>query len=256
MYKVLLVLASAAALKRPQRALNVRGGELGLNADTAISVGTKLLGLSGVYAYVEPKGNLDKYGCTKTDQNGLDNMRWAGAQQLSVAAILAADPEKAVGLSGYIAAANIVALEPVREVMGCPKASQYAWIAICTALGYKTLSGDVSPWALIAVYGMNGLQQHFMQDKTLEMYGCKKQSALGKSMMGVAGQTMILATVYMACLVKGKSQAESFAASWAVGALFGAKWAFTEADNFNAPKAGPLAWTVIGAGIAYLCTKE
>ena len=80
MYKVLLVLASAAALKRPQRALNVRGGELGLNADTAISVGTKLMGLSGVYAYVEPKGNLDKYGCTKTDQNGLDNMRWAGAQ--------------------------------------------------------------------------------------------------------------------------------------------------------------------------------
>ena len=138
MYKCLLVLASAAALKRPQRALNVRGGELGLNADTAIAVGTKLLGLSGVHAYVEPKGNLDKYGCTKTDQNGLDNMRWDGAQQLSVAAILAAYPEKAVGLSGYIAAANIVALEPVREVMGCPKASQYAWIAICTALGYRS----------------------------------------------------------------------------------------------------------------------
>ena len=257
MYKVLLVLASAAALKRPSHAaLKVRGGELGLNADTAISVGTGLTALSGLYGFMDPAGNLEKYGLTKADASGVNMARWSSAWQCVLAAIFAADPEKAVGLSGYVAAANIVALEPVREVMGCPKASQYAWIAICTALGYKTLSGDVSPWALIAVYGMNGLQQHFMQDKTLEIYGCKKQSALGKSMMGVAGQTMILATVYMACLVKGKSQAESFAASWAAGALFGAKWAFTEADNFKAPKTGPLAWTVIGAGIAYLCTKE
>ena len=256
MYKVLLVLASAAALKRPQRALNVRGGELGLNADTAISVGTKLMGLSGVYAYVEPKGNLDKYGCTKTDQNGLDNMRWAGAQQLSVAAILAADPEKAVGLSGYIAALSLIASSPATLAVGFPTWCIYGWAAVCAVLGSKTLSGDVSPWALVAVWGLNGIQQHFMQDQCVEMYGAKKPTALGKSMMGVAGQTMILATVYMACLVKGKSQAESFAASWAVGALFGAKWAFTEADNFNAPKTGPLAWTVIGAGIAYLCTKE
>ena len=30
MYKLLLVLASAAALKRPQRALAVRGGEIGV----------------------------------------------------------------------------------------------------------------------------------------------------------------------------------------------------------------------------------
>ena len=90
MYKVLLVLASAAALKRPQRGLAVRGGELGLDADTAISVGTKLMGLSGIYAYVSPKENLDKYGVTKTDQNGLDNMRWAGAQQITTAAIFAA----------------------------------------------------------------------------------------------------------------------------------------------------------------------
>ena len=50
--------------------------------------------------------------------------------------------------------------------------------------------------------------------------------------------------------------AKAFAAAWAVGALFGAKWAFTEADNFNAPKTGPLAWTVIGAGSAYSCLKE
>ena len=256
MYKCLLVLASAAALKRPQRALKVRGGELGLNAETAITFGTGLLGLSGMYAYVDPKGNLEQYGITKTDASGLDNMRWAGAQQLTGAAILAADPEQAVGLSGYYAAWQLIASAPATLATGFPKAAIYGWAAVCAALGKKTLSGDVSPWALVAVWGLNGLQEHFMQDQTVEMYGANKQTKLGKSMFGLAGQQMICTATYLACLVKGKSQAEAFGISWAVGGLFGAKWAFTEADNFNAPKAGPLAWTVIGAGIAYLCTKE
>ena len=256
MYKVLLVLASAAALKRPQRALNVRGGELGLNADTAISVGTKLLGLSGVYAYVEPKGNLDKYGCTKTDQNGLDNMRWAGAQQLSVAAILAADPEKAVGLSGYIAALSLIASSPATLAVGFPTWCIYGWAAVCAVLGAKTLSGDVSPWALVAVWGLNGIQQHFMRDQCLEMYGCNKQSALGKAMMGVSGQSMLMGAAYLIALTKGKSQAEAFAYAWILGGGLALKWAFTEADGLNCPKGGVLGWAVVSAAVAYSCLKE
>ena len=164
MYKCLLVLASAAALKRPQRGLAVRGGELGLDADTAISVGTKLMGLSGIYAYVSPKENLDKYGVTKTDQNGLDNMRWAGAQQITTAAIFAADSERAIGLSGYYAAWNLIASAPATLATGFPKAAIYGWAAVCAVLGKKTLAGDVSPWALVAVWGLNGVQQHFMQE--------------------------------------------------------------------------------------------
>ena len=257
MHKCLLVLASAAALKRPSHAaLKVRGGELGLNAETAISVGTGITALSGLYGFMDPAGNLEKYGLTKADASGVNMARWSSAWQCVLAAIFAADPEKAVGLSGYIAAANIVALEPVREVMGCPKASQYAWIAICTALGYKTLSGDVSPWALIAVYGMNGLQQHFMQDKTLEMYGCKKQSALGKSMMGVAGNSMLMSAVYLGALTQGKSQAEAFAYAWILGGGLALKWAFTEADGLNCPKSGVLGWAVVSAAVAYSCLKE
>ena len=231
MYKCLLVLASAAALKRPQRALKVRGGELGLNAETAITFGTGLLGLSGMYAYVDPKGNLEQYGITKTDASGLDNMRWAGAQQLTGAAILAADPEQAVGLSGYYAAWQLIASAPATLATGFPKAAIYGWAAVCAALGKKTLSGDVSPWALVAVWGLNGLQEHFMQDQTVEMYGANKQTKLGKSMFGLAGQQMICTATYLACLVKGKSQAEAFGISWAVGGLFGAKWAFTEVCN-------------------------
>ena len=255
MYKVLLVLASAAALKRPQRALNVRGGELGLNADTAISVGTGITALSGLYGFMDPAGNLEKYGLTKADASGVNMARWSSAWQCVLAAIFAADPEKAVGLSGYIAAANIVALEPVREVMGCPKASQYAWIAICTALGYKTLSGDVSPWALIAVYGLNGIQQHFMQDQVVDMYGANKQTKLGKSMMGIAGQSMMMAGVYMGALTQGKSQAEAFGITWALGGLLVTKFAFTEAEGLGAPKTGPLVWAALSAGIAYACLK-
>ena len=80
MYKVLLVLASAAALKRPSHAaLKVRGGELGLNADTAISVGTGITALSGLYGFMDPAGNLEKYGLTKADASGVNMARWSSA---------------------------------------------------------------------------------------------------------------------------------------------------------------------------------
>ena len=255
MYKVLLVLASAAALKRPQRGLAVRGGELGLDADTAISVGTKLMGLSGIYAYVSPKENLDKYGVTKTDQNGLDNMRWAGAQQITTAALFAADSERAIGLSGYYAAWCLIASAPATKAVGFPDWCIYGWAAVCAALGAKTLSGDVSPWVLVAVWGLNGLQQKFMQDTCIELYGANKQTKLGKSMMGIAGQSMMMAGVYMGALTQGKSQAEAFGISWAVGGALVTKFALTEADDLKVPKAGPLVWAVISAGIAYACLK-
>ena len=256
MYKVLLVLASVVALKRPQHnALSVRGGEFALDADTAIKVGTGIMGASGLYCYVDPAGNLAQYGITKTDASGVDNMRWAGANQPTLAAIFAADPEKAVGLAGYYAAWNLIASSPATLATGFPKEALYGWAAVCAALGYKTLQGEASPWLLVGVWGMNGLQQHFMQDQTIEMYGAKKQSALGKTMMGIAGQSMIIAATYLGALTQGKSQAESFAISWVVGGLFAAKWAFTEAEDLGAPKAGPLAWSVISAGIAYVCNK-
>ena len=255
MYKVLLVLASAAALKRPERALKVRGGELGLNADTAIQVGTWITGLSGAMAYVDPKGNLENYGITTAQASGIDNMRWAGANQLTLAAIFAADPEQAVGLSGYYAAWNLIASAPATLATGFPKAAIYGWATVCAVLGKKTLSGDVSPWALVAVWGLNGVQQHFMQDQCVEMYGAKKPTALGKSMMGIAGQSMMMAGVYMGALTQGKSQAEAFGITWALGGLLVTKFAFTEAEGLGAPKTGPLVWAVISAGIAYACLK-
>ena len=255
MYKVLLVLASAAALKRPQRSLAVRGGELGLNAETAINVGTGLMGVAGAYTVIDPAGNLDKYGVSRPDASAVNMMAWAGGWQVALAAIYAADAEKAVGLSGYIAAWTLLAQSRVSDVMGGPKASTYVWTAICAALGYKTLRDDLSPWPLVAVWTLNGIQQHFMRDQCLEMYGCNKQSALGKAMMGVAGNSMLMSAVYLGALTQGKSQAEAFAYAWILGGGLALKWAFTEADGLNCPKSGVLGWTVISAAVAYACLK-
>ena len=55
MYKLLLVFASAAALKRPQRALAVRGGEM-----DPIQIGKGIIAASGVYGAFDPKANLEK----------------------------------------------------------------------------------------------------------------------------------------------------------------------------------------------------
>ena len=185
MYKVLLVLASAAALKRPERALKVRGGELGLNADTAIQVGTWITGLSGAMAYVDPKGNLENYGITTAQASGIDNMRWAGANQLTLAAIFAADPEQAVGLSGYYAAWNLIASAPATKAVGFPDWCIYGWAAVCAVLGKKTLSGDVSPWALVAVWGLNGIQQVVKSIATIFLMFVTKPSEIPSRFMNI-----------------------------------------------------------------------
>ena len=71
-----------------------------------------------------------------------------------------------------------------------------------------------------------------MRDQCLEMYGCNKQSALGKAMMmGVSGQSMLMGASYLIALTKGKSQAEAFGISWAVGGALVTKFALTEADD-------------------------
>ena len=160
-----------------------------------------------------------------------------------------------MGLSGYYAAWNLIASAPATLATGFPKEAIYGWAAVCAVLGKKTLSGDVSPWALVAVWGLNGIQQHFMQDMVVDMYGANKQTKLGKSMMGIAGQSMMMAGVYMGALTQGKSQAEAFGITWALGGLLVTKFAFTEAEGLGAPKTGPLVWAALSAGIAYACLK-
>ena len=89
MYKLLLVLASAQALKRPQqRALAVRGGEV-----DPIQVGKGIVAASGLYAAFDPKGNLEKYGCKNIGKSGETLMRAGALGQLVFAAALNMDSE-------------------------------------------------------------------------------------------------------------------------------------------------------------------
>ena len=94
-----------------------------------------------------------------------------------------------------------------------------------------------------------------MQDTCIELYGANKQTKLGKSMMGISGQSMLMTATYIGALAQGKSATEAFALSWIVGGALVAVFAFTEAEDLGAPKTGPLVWAAISAGIAYLCNK-
>ena len=93
MYKLLLVLASAQALKRPQqRALAVRGGEV-----DPIQIGKGIIAASGVYGAFDPKANLERYGCKNIGDSGKTLMRAGALGQLVFAAALNMDTENVHG---------------------------------------------------------------------------------------------------------------------------------------------------------------
>ena len=88
MYKLLLVLASAAALKRPQHAaLKVRGGEI-----DPITIGKGIVLGSGIYGAFDPAANAGLYGI-KAEDKGNAMMRLMGWSQILFAAALNLDAE-------------------------------------------------------------------------------------------------------------------------------------------------------------------
>ena len=91
MYKLLLVLASAQALKRPQRALAVRGGEI-----DPITIGKGVVLASGIYGAFDPAANLDKYGI-KAEEKGKAMSRMTSWSQILFAAALNLDTESVHG---------------------------------------------------------------------------------------------------------------------------------------------------------------
>ena len=111
MYKLLLVLASAAALKRPQHAaLKVRGGEI-----DPITIGKGVVLASGIYGAFDPAGNLDKYGI-KAEEKGKAMSRMTSWSQILFAAALNLDPEVVHGQtaasSTWRASYNIIQRRP------------------------------------------------------------------------------------------------------------------------------------------------
>merc|ERR1719269_307805 len=116
MYKLLLVLASAAALKRPapQRALAVRGGEV-----DPITIGKGIVAASGIYGAFDPAANAGLYGI-KAEDKGNAMMRLMGWSQILFAAALNLDTESVHGQMAYHCIAFILASQPSFEKFQSP----------------------------------------------------------------------------------------------------------------------------------------
>ena len=246
MYKLLLVLASAAALKRPQHAaLKVRGGEI-----DPITIGKGVVLASGIYGAFDPAANLDKYGI-KAEEKGKAMSRMTSWSQILFAAALNLDPEVVHGQMCYHGLAFLLIAQPSFEKFQAPKAPDAIWMAINAAIGYKTLDGTLNKWIATSLWLANGAQFFLAPQSAIDLYEMKGTNRLCQAMTGLMGGQMLCVGTYLAALLMEKSQSEAFAYAMAVNGLAAAKFALQDADDLKSPKAGPLAWTALSAGLAY-----
>ena len=247
MYKLLLVLASAAALKRPQpqRALAVRGGEI-----DPLQVGKGIVLASGIYGVFDPAGNLDKYGMKGNDKDNA-MMRLTAWSQILYAAALNLDTESVHGQMAYHCVAFILIAQPCFEKFQSPKTADAIWMAVMAAIGYKTLDGTLNKWVAAALWLGNGAQFWLAPKSGIDLYEMKGVSKLGESLMSLWGGQALCVGTYLAALILEKSQSEAFAYSMIMNGVAALKYALLEADDLKAPKTGPLAWAALSAGLAY-----
>ena len=247
MYKLLLVLASAAALKRPQpqRALAVRGGEI-----DPLQVGKGIVLASGIYGVFDPAGNLDKYGMKGNEKDNA-MMRLTAWSQILYAAALNLDTESVHGQMAYHCVAFILIAQPCFEKFQSPKTADAIWMAVMAAIGYKTLDGTLNKWVAAALWLGNGAQFWLAPKSGIDLYEMKGVSKLGESLMSLWGGQALCVGTYLAALILEKSQSEAFAYSMIMNGVAALKYAMLEADDLKAPKTGPLAWAALSAGLAY-----
>ena len=124
-------------------------------------------------------------------------------------------------------------------------------MAICAAVGYKTLDGSLNKWVPTAIWLANGAQFFLAPQSAIDLYEMKGTNRLCKAMTSMMGGQMLCVGTYLAALVMDKSQSEAFAYAMAVNGLAAAKFALQDADDLKAPKTGPLAWAALSAGLAY-----
>ena len=73
-------------------------------------------------------------------------------------------------------------------------ASTYVWTCYLRGARLQDAAGTTSPWVPASPCGASRRPAAVhAQDRVQELYGCNKQSALGKAMMGVSGQSMLRA---------------------------------------------------------------
>ena len=97
----------------------------------------------------------------------------------------------------------------------------------------------------------NGAQFFLAPQSAIDLYEMKGTNRLCQAMTSMMGGQMLCVGTYLAALLMDKSQSEAFAYAMAVNGLTAAKFAFTDADDLNVPKAGPLVWAALSLGLAY-----
>ena len=247
MYKLLLVFASAAALKRPQRALAVRGGEI-----DPIQIGKGIVAASGLCALSTPRAPFEKYGCKNIGKSGETLMRASALGQLVfAAAALNMDSGVVHGQISYHMLAFVLLSQPTWEFHKAPKMPDAIWMAIVGAgrlQGARRLAVEVGhhgdlPRQRRAVLPRDRQRRGHVRDE-----GCL-QARQGDDDRAWCPDARV--GTYLAALIKGKSRVSMNAYAMCVYAAAAAKFAFVEADDLNVPKAGPLAWTALSGALAY-----
>jgi len=246
--------SAAVPLKTPRSSLKpvlgLRGGDMVTN------VAAGLAGAAGVTSYIFPKEVFESYGVSDVDETAVAALRSQGPWQLAFAALTLVNTDKVHAAGNLLASAAVFLTIPPLETFGGPKAPLVAWVGLLAGLGMYSLKNEVSPWIATALFLANGAQVYFTPKGTYEMYKVAKMpSALGTIITKPQGVTMMCMGVYLGCLAQGLTQAEAFAAAWAVNLVAQVKFAYTDGEAIGCPKAGPLVWAGISAVLVFLKLK-
>ena len=145
--------------------------------------------------------------------------------------------------------AFLLVAQPSFEKFQCPKTPDAVWMAICAAVGYKTLDGSLNKWVPTAIWLANGAQFFLAPQSAIDLYEMKGTNRLCKAMTSMMGGQMFCVGTYLAALIMDKSQSRR-AYAMAVNA-----WprpsSLCRTRRPKAPKSGPLAWAALSAGLAY-----
>ena len=214
MYALLLVLASAQALKRPQRALAVRGGEI-----DPITVGKGVVLASGLYGAFDPKGNLDKYGI-KAEAKGQAAGRCTAWMQIMFAAALNLDPESVHAQMMYhMLAVMVIVPEPLRGFRG-PEGGRASsgWLfwARSGTRPSTAPSTNGSP-RLSSSQTVRSSSSRLIPSATAS--GIKGANKICKAMFSLMGGQMLCTGTYLGALLMDKSQSAAFAYAMAVNGV-------------------------------------
>ena len=153
----------------------------------------------------------------------------------------------------YHSIAFLLIAQPSFEKFQCPKAPDAVWMAICAAVGYKTLDGTLNKWVAAALWLGNGAQFWLAPKSGIDLYEMKGVSKLGESLMSLWGGQALCVGTYLAALIMEKSQSEAFAYSMIMNGV--AALSSSPSSSFASSTVGTSGGTLLGKSVA-ICWKS